>query len=78
MIKPPLAYFELIKINKGNTQTVVGYYLHPPTVGKSFQFTKLKHLKSDSIIGICTTSTVTKITIDGFETLNSIYRLKKI
>lgn len=54
---------------------VKGYVFSEPTVGKTLCV--FKNEDSKTSLKTLTTSTITKITSEGFYTLNSIYKLQK-
>jgi len=54
---------------------VKGYIFTEPTIGKTLCVFKAEDSKTS--LKTLTTSTITKITPEGFHTLNSIYKLEK-
>ena len=56
---------------------VEGTMENPPVVGKSFTMFRSSR-NGVKVSGVFTTSEVTKVTDDGFETLNSIYKIQDI
>lgn len=56
---------------------VEGAMTHPPTVGQSFRMLRFNRNGVESS-GLFITSEVTKIMDDGFETLNSVYKIENI
>jgi hypothetical protein len=73
--------YEHGQINPGYTLPseyyVEGTITNPPVVGESFTMLR-SNRNGVKISGIFTTSKVTKITDNGFETLNSVYLLEDI
>jgi len=78
---PSLKEYEAGKDN-GNVSLPVEYWLEgylreEPTVGKSLVVDRTSR-NGIEVGGIFKTSTVTEVTEDGFETLNSVYKLEYI
>ena len=56
---------------------IVGELLTKPTVGERLQVDRWMR-NGQLIRGLFTTTTITKITDDGFETQNSVYKLEEV
>lgn len=56
---------------------IIGELMAPPVVGQSLMVNRWNR-NGVLCMGIFTTSPITKITDDGFETMNSVYKMEEV